>query len=96
MCSVTSHISMGLPLTLHNRYDVQQVSLNNDSRFFLFGIRLVKLVELGEYNKNQSSMTEGNFSVPPPYTWHCGTLITTPDWESVGCEFKSSNCFCLV
>ena len=72
MCCVTSRFGMGLPLTLHNRYDVQQVSVNNDSCFFLFGIRLVKLVELGEYNKNQSSMTEGNFSVPPS---HNGSVV---------------------
>ena len=29
------------------------------SVFFLFCIRLAELVELGEFNKNQSSMTKG-------------------------------------
>ena len=30
-----------------------------DDRVFLFCIRLAELVELGEFNQNQSSMTEG-------------------------------------
>ena len=32
--------------------------------FFLFCIRLIELVELGEFNWNQSSMTEGYWNLP--------------------------------
>ena len=24
----------------------------------------------------------------PTHSWLCGVVLKTPDWESVGCEFK--------
>ena len=31
----------------------------------------------------------GSFSVSPTHSWLCGVVLKTPDWELVGCEFKS-------
>ena len=58
--------------------------------FFLFWIRLAELVELGEFNYNQSSMTEGYcklfcISHSQLALWCSGYDSW---WESVGSEFK--------
>ena len=29
----------------------------------------------------------------PTHGWLCGVVVMTPDWESVGCEFKYRNFF---
>ena len=40
--------------------------------------------------------TTNNFSVspPPPHSWLFGTMVMTPEWESVGCEFEYRD-FCF-
>ena len=41
-----------------------------------------------------SSMTEGYskvFPVSPIHSWLCCVVVKTPDWESVGSEFKNCN-----
>ena len=57
--------------------------------FFLFGIRLVALEELGEFDQNQSSMNEGQ-QFDLLYN-DCDS-----DQESLGCEFESEIYFGLV
>ena len=32
-----------------------------------------------------------NFSMSPTHSWLFGVVVMTPDWESVGCEFKYSD-----
>ena len=34
-----------------------------------------------------------SFSASPTHSWLCGEVVMTPDWESVGCEFKYRNAF---
>ena len=37
-------------------------------------------------------MTEGYLKLLcVSHSWLCGVVVKTPDWESVGCEFKYSN-----
>ena len=57
--------------------------------FCLFCIRLAEWVELGEFNQNQSSMTDRLLS--PTHSWLCGVVVMTPDWESVGWGEGGSN-----
>ena len=36
-----------------------------------------------------------SFSVSNAHSWLCGVVVMTPDWESVGCEFKYRD-FCFL
>ena len=36
-----------------------------------------------------------SFSASPTHSLLCGVVVMTPDWESVGCEFKYRNAFFL-
>ena len=51
-------------------------------------------MNLTRFSHARLKVTE-SFAVSPNHSWLCGIVVMTPDWESVGFEFKYRN-FCVL